>query len=347
MELLNFTFISLMKKVSSNLKRGSRSISNILSSFGSVKETNLSAMLGYLINLNPIVAEKLFQITEPIHSIELELRSDHGEDRYDIVIACIRKKYVVEVKIDTHSPDQLRRYDKTHKNLFSIGRRLQSHLIEKRYHKSFLDWEEVCEKLNEAKFKGKKADQFYNKLVDDFCLHLRENNMIKGSYEDVYTRDLSGDTVEMYFNQRIYHCQTRFYEKAKNARYFAPYLTGSNARGESQSVFKSLGVGISFVSKINSTMLVAERELSSVLVGLKYSRVDIKQIFEKFGWKANSNREHAVLFLGEPLRLFQRPVTKQDLWGKATGAMPAMSIDFGDLIAASNGLIPLSQKRRK
>lgn len=314
---------------------------------GGIRETNISAMLGYLIHINPNLAEDLFCIEPPVQSVDLELRSDHGEDRYDIVIKGLDKECTVEIKLSAQSPDQLRRYKKTKKTLFAIGSRLQSHLIEKSYHKNFLNWERVCSILTESKRTGKNSNEFFNHLVDDFCVHLKENNMIKGSLEDVYTRDLSGDSVGMYFNQRIYKFQPRFFDKAKNARYFAPYLTGSNSRASGYSVFRTLGIGISFVSKIIHPFLGTEKEIYELLKTMKYSKSDIKDIFENFKWRPQGHRQSAVLFLGEPLRLFQRPVTKFDFWGHSGGAMPSMSIDFGDLIAASNGLFPLSKKKKK
>lgn len=327
------------------LKRGSKQITNILSSFGSIRETNISAMLGYLIHVNPIIAAKLFGVELPLKSVNLELRSDLGQDRYDIVITSSTKTIVVEVKIANHSPEQLRRYSESGKKLFSIGSRLQRHLIDRSFHKNFVDWEMVCATLNNVKLKGTQSDQFYNKLADDFCLHLKENNMIRDSLEDVYTRDLSGTSVDMYFTQHIYKCQAKYYEKAKNSRYFAPYFTGANGKNASTLV-KSLGIGISFVSKINSSALASEKEIYGALKTLNYSNRDISLIFDAFKWKPNSSREHTILFLDEPLRLFQRPVTKYDFWEIPGGAMPSMSIDFGDLIAASNGLFPLSKRSR-
>ncbi len=333
---------------STSLKRGSREpITNLLSSFGDLKETNLSAMLGYLISINPILAKKLFNIDLPLIGVSLELRSENKENRYDIVIENSKAEYLVEIKIGRHSPTQLHRYLKSSKNIFVVGESLQSHVAKKSLRKVFLNWEQIAKGLESAKQNGRKKDLYYDKLCDDFIIHLKENGMHKGKIEDVYLRDLSGDSVEMYFNQRIYKCQPQYYDKGKNARFFAPYLTKSNSKSSGLSVFRSLGFGISFVSRIKDCLLILPKDLVSVLDKNGYSKNDIKEIFEKFNWKMNSRREEMVLLLDPPLRLFQRPVTKPDIWGGATGAMPAFCIDFGDLIAASNGLEPLSQKNKK
>jgi hypothetical protein len=318
-----------------------------LSAFGGIKETNLSAMLGYLISINPILAKYFFKIDLPLINVSLELKSDNRENRYDIVIENAEKEYLIEIKIDRHTPAQLHRYLKENKFLFIIGESLQSHLVNKGLRKAFFNWNEIANGLISCRKKGKNRDFYYDKLSDDFILHLKENNMVKGKIEDVYLRDLSGDSVQMYFTQSIYKCQPKYFDKAKNARFFAPYLTASNGKEHGHSVFSSLGIGISFVSRIKECLLIAPKDLISVLDKKGYSKKDIKEIYENFKWKSNSKQEQVVFLLDVPMRLFQRPVTKKDIWAGATGAMPAMIIDFGDLIAASNGLEPLSQKNKK
>ena len=322
-------------------------VSNFLSSFGRIKETNLSAMIGYLIHLNPRIAEDLFKIQLPVQVVSLESSGAGHGNRFDIIIENSKKQYLIEVKIGTHSPEQLHKYRKNSPDIITIGSRLQSHLVNRQLHSRFFDWNQVADCLLKCKIKGRNANHFFNALVDDFIFHLKENNMIRGSLKDVYLRDLSGDSVEWYFNQRIYTGQAKFFDGARNARYFAPYLTGSNNKESGLSVFRALGIGISFVSKIESSALISPKELYSVLIKRKWTRREIQEFYAGNKWRVGSNKDQAVLFLEKPMRLFQRPVTKYDLWGIAGGAMPSMTVDFGDLVAAANGLYPLKSKQSR
>lgn len=332
----------------SALLRGSaKPITNLLSSFGSPKETNISAFLGYLISLKPEVSEKIFGIQTPIINVFLEYRSEDGANRYDIVIENAKKTFHIEVKLLTHSADQLHRYQKSIKNLIIIGENLQFHLVNKSLHNKFYTWDQVVKGLQSCKATGRNKDIYFDRLVDDFILHLKENNMIKETLKDIYLRDLSGDSVEWYFNKQVFFTQAKFYDGAKSSRFFAPYLTASNRKGERHSVFKSMGVGLSYISKIEDRAIGTPKELRSMMLAKKWTKKEIDEVFKIQKWKDNTRAKFAVLFLGEPMRLFQRPVTKVDLWGVVTGAMPSISIDFGDLIAASNGLIPLSSTNRK
>lgn len=330
------------------MNRGNRTpVSNLLSALGQLKETNLSAVLGYLFYLNPSLSEKVFKIKDPIEKVYIESQSKEKENRYDIVLESFKRQYYIEIKIDEHSPDQLHRYLKSSKDLFIVGQKLGTHKVHSSLRERFVDWSALVELLLKSKTTGKKANYFYNALVDEFILHLKENNMVKGSLKDVYLRDLSGDSVEWYFNRCVFFTQAKFYDGSKNARYFAPYLTASNKKGDRSTVFRSLGVGISFVSKIEDRSIGTPRELRAMMLAKKWNKKEIDSVFAIQKWKDNTRTKFAIFFLDNPMRLFQRPVTKEDLWGVAGGAMPSFSVDFGDLVAAANGLQPLKRKGKK
>lgn len=322
-------------------------VTNLLSSLGGPKETHLTAMLGYLFHLNRQLALHLFGINGAVESVFLEPRPEGSSDRYDIVLIVAGKRYVVEAKIADHSIEQVKRYGSTNQNLFLIGGKLRSHASTHFKVKNFRDWTEVAHALRRCCKTGKTADPFFNRLAEEFVRHLEENQMIQSNFNDVYVRDLSGDSVEMYFNLRIYHFQAKFFESAKSSRYFAPYLTGSNLKGERQSMFRALGVGISFISKVNSSFIAAEREMPEILAGHGYSRQEIARVFDAFRWRRSGNKRDAIFLLDEPMRLVQRPITKNDIWGIPGGAMPPMSLDFGVLLAAANGHVPLAKSKKQ
>jgi hypothetical protein len=330
-----------------DLVRGSGTrVTNLLSSFGDLKETHLTSMLGYLFHLNKSLALHLFGIEGLVESVFLEPRSKGGTDRYDIVLLVSGKRYVIEAKLDAHSSEQVQRYSASNQYVYLIGARLRSHASPHFKSKNFRNWNELATALKRCCRTGRDADPYFMRLAEEFIRHLEEHQMIESNYSDVYVRDLSGESVEMYFNLRIYRFQAKFFEGAKSSRYFAPYLTGSNLKGERQSMFRALGVGISFISKVDSSFIATEREMPDILSGHGYSKQDMNRIFEAFKWRRSGNKQHAVLLLGEPMRLVQRPITKNDLWGVSTGAMPSISLDFGVLLSAANGHTPLAKSKR-
>jgi hypothetical protein len=322
-------------------------VRNLLSAFGDIKETRLSAALGYLIHLNNRLPELLFGIHGSLQTVYLEPRSDSRGDRYDIVLDLGRWLHVIEVKLREHSHPQVKRYSRSNRHLHLIGSRLGTSLSVERDRQRFLDWDSVARLLEKSKSKGRNADQFYNRLVDEFVGHLAENNMIQGERGDVYIRDMSGRSVDIYFGHNIYQFQPKFFESARHARYFAPYLTRSNRKGQRQTVYSILGIGISFMSKISRAFQAEERAIPAMLKTHGYSRAAVREICDAFRWRKSARRKRAVFLLGEPMRLFSNPITKRDLWDVPGGAMPPVAIDFGDLVAAANGKKPLSKKSRR
>lgn len=329
----------------SRLFRGLTPATNLLSAFGDLKETRLSATIGYLIHLNPRLPSLLFGIKGTVHGVYLEQLSEKGAERFDVVLNVSGKEHVVEVKILGQSKNQLERYSRSNSRLYLIGSHLAAAAHNYGASKHFLEWQALAATLRKTQSKGKTADRFYNELVEQFISHLMENNMIQADRGDVYIRDVSGNSADIYFRHNIYKCQPQFFRTAKLARYFAPYLTKSNSKGARKSVYSVLGTGISFMSRILNSSVVEEREITSVLKNHHYSRTATSEIFETFRWRKKGRRKYALFLLGTPMRLFSKPITKEDFWGIPGGKMPPMAIDFGDLVAAANGMHPLAKEK--
>ena len=85
------------------LLRGGSVVSSFAGAFGaSLRETRLTAILGYLIALKPNVFREKFGITGTIKSIRLE--AQHNQDRSDILIESTDGLAVVEAKINATDP---------------------------------------------------------------------------------------------------------------------------------------------------------------------------------------------------------------------------------------------------
>src|SRR3989338_4174464 len=92
------------------LLRGGSLVSTLVGAFGgSLRETRLTALLGYLIALVPDPFCVLFGFRGKARSVRLEHR--HENDRSDIVVETTAGKGVVEAKIGSADPfEQSRKY---------------------------------------------------------------------------------------------------------------------------------------------------------------------------------------------------------------------------------------------
>ena len=93
------------------LYRGGYVVSSLLGALGSsLKETRLTALLGYLISLNPEPFIKRFNFKGKPITVKLECLYD--KDRADIVIATTEGLGLIEAKINATDPfQQVGKYD--------------------------------------------------------------------------------------------------------------------------------------------------------------------------------------------------------------------------------------------
>ena len=93
------------------LYRGERIVSSLGNSFGgSLRETRLTAIVGYLISLAPMPFLNLFNLREMPAEINLELSEDNG--RSDIQLVTSKGTAVIEAKTELINPlKQAQRYN--------------------------------------------------------------------------------------------------------------------------------------------------------------------------------------------------------------------------------------------
>lgn len=326
-----------MKK---NLFRGkSTKITNFLSAIGGVKETHLTGILGYLFSLEPAIAISLFKLKHDIREINIESRTVGSTDRQDIVLLTSDKsQHCIEAKLETHSTAQIDRYYKNydHVHLIASSNRVPSALS--KLTKTIVSWQQVADLITTYQ-KRKSCSGPAKNVIDNLLIHLKESDMIDNDFKDIYIRDLSGPSVETYFGLNFYQCQPKYFKAVSKCRYFAPYLSKSNQRGKRESIFKVLGNGISYFGKIKKVELLENRQIASFLKENGYSKSQIDQIFENsVSLKRNGRQEKTVMLLENPIRLVQKPVTKQDLFGNKHGAI-IYAVDFGELMAAASGVV--------
>lgn len=334
------------------LTRATQDIRSFLSIFGPVRETRLTAVLGYLVARFPDNFGPLFGFQHsPGDEISVE-ETDAG-DRYDVLIRQSGEDHIIEGKIGpTQNLAQLLRYIRSrksarkpiltvvddgsefHQSQQEAFRKLKRQVKDLR----FVTWGQVakvCQNIARRR-QYVLADPAGTTIASEFAVHLQENNMTTEAQPEIYLRDVSDiESVQLYFRHHIYKCQSKFYNSAHRNLYFAPYFTHQMAHAISEDNLVPVGEGISFISRIRKVQVVETREVLAYLKADKHpSPIEAADIIRK----SHRPKDVLLIMLGEPRIMFLSPVTKAKLSKKipfGTGAMGSRSCLFDDLLAAS------------
>jgi hypothetical protein len=337
------------------LSRSSQDVGSFLSALGSLRETRLTAALGFLVarfpaDFGPLLGLKITQADE----ISIE-ETDAG-DRYDVLIRNSGQEHIIEGKLGpSQRIDQLLRYIKNRRQSgrpkpaltvvddgseFAQSRQQAFQKVRRTVSRlRFVTWSDVakvCQGITRKK-KNFKADPLGTIIAQDLATHLKENNMTTEPQPEIYLREVSNvPSVRLYFQHHIYKCQSRYYKSARGNLYFAPYFTGPTAERVSEVNLVPVGEGISFVSRVNSVQVVAKKDVLQFLKERKHpSPKEASEIIRK----SVREKEIVLMLLGAPRLLFMSPVTKKKLkekvGGFGLGALGSRSCSLDDLLKAS------------
>ena len=331
------------------LLRGEISISNFFSAVSNLKETNLTAYIAYLLSIFPEYLGKLFlDRREKIEEIKIEQITENKE-RYDIVLVTYKKLIIIEAKLGfRQSEKQISKYignlinlNKKRAVLYlldygsykasswvrSVANRLPSRLGLK-----FMTWSEIHNQLDQL-LKYKKAKDinesgyFIAKELKDF---MEVNGMSNQKRKEVYVRDLSGHSMELFFKYRIYKSQPEFYNSAQGNLYFAPYFTRKAPKDFAGRSMIKIEKGISWIAPILDIQHLKINEISEYLKSKGHPKFKeaTKEMF-----KETSRKELLIFLLGEPFLGFLTPISKTKLG--VHGAMGSRSFTFRELFEAA------------
>ena len=336
------------------LTRANQDVGSFLSVLGSLRETRLTAVLGFLVSRFPEEFGPLLGF-RPLPADEISVEETDAGDRYDVLIRQSGETHIIEGKIGpTQRVDQLLRYVRSVRR--TRGRRPALTVVDdgsefsqsrqrafqpvNRQVKSlrFVTWSQVAEVCRGIA----GTRRFFNTdstgavIAREMATHLKENNMTTEAQPEIYLRDVSDTySVQLYFRHNLYKCQSKFYKSAQRNLYFAPYFTRKMADAISQDNLVPIGEGISFVSRIGKVQVIDTRD---VLDYLKASKHPTPKEAAELIRKNHRAREVLLMTLGEPRLMFVSPVTKAKLTRVipfGTGAMGSRSCSFDDLLAAS------------
>lgn len=331
------------------LLRGEISISNFFSAVSNLKETNLTAYIAYLLSIFPDYLGKLFlNGREKIKEIKIEQITENKE-RYDIVLVTRKKLIIIEAKLGfRQSEKQISRYIS---NLINLKKkRAVLYLLDygsykasswvrditkrlpRRLRLEFITWSEIQHQLNEL-LKHKKAREinesgyYIAKELKDF---MEVNGMSNQKRKEVYVRDLSGHSIELFFKYKIYKSQPAFYNSAQGNLYFAPYFTRKAPEDFAKRSMIKIEKGISWMAPISDIQLLKRNEIIDYLKSKDHPKFKeaTKEIFRE-----TSLKELLILLLDEPFLGFLTPISKTKLG--IHGAMGSRIFTFKELFEAA------------
>jgi hypothetical protein len=310
------------------LMRGGGVVSTLTGAFSSsLRETRLTAMLGYLIALYPTPFIQLFGFRGAAQRVSLETR--HEEGRSDILIETNRGRGVIEAKIDASDPlVQSQRYKANWTALLTHRVAQKARIGTTRY----VNWKDLSALLDTLT-KSRSAE--LRLLSSDLLEYLRAHHMTRERNSvEIYAREINEPvTLELFLHARLYGCLYEASSRLPEALYFAPHF---GARITEQH--PGVNIGISYVAKIesigNATTWQEFRELAKFERGAswwKRHRGILDDLHRTWEW--NTGKHRSYLFLGSPRLVFNPPVRKENLQ-KGRGWLSRRTFAFDELFAA-------------
>lgn len=221
------------------LLRGGSQVSSLLGAFGrGLRETRLTAFLGYLIAQQPESFRDLLGFDGDVGEVGLETTEDGG--RTDILIDTPRGRCVVEAKVTASDPHkQAHRYDARWRVVLSSlastagrGKRIR-----------YVSWQKLADHLTAL---SKEKAQPFKGLCLELVHHLEEHRMIRVDPVEIYAREINNEvTLSLFLHARVYTCAFERGSRLGEAMYFAPHFGAHIAR-----LHPGVNQGISYIAKV-------------------------------------------------------------------------------------------------
>lgn len=314
------------------LLRGGSIVSSLSGAFGSsLRETRITALLGYLIALNPAPYLALFRFPGVAGSVSLE--SQHETGRSDILIETTEGRCVVEAKVDaTDALEQSKKYGALKTALLSGHRASPKQKNQKNV--AYVHWEELVELLRKDSRSSHAGIRF---VSGDLIQYLEEHNMIREQNPvEIYAREINEPTtLTLFLHARMYGC---WYEAGSNlpkARYFAPHFGMKIA-----NLHPGIHIGISYIAKIEQIEVVDDWDsfiaaTTSVRGKAWYNKhkAEIDALEKHPDWDWNCGKKRTFIYMGAPRLVFSPSVKKENLQdGK--GWLSKRFLSFDELFEA-------------
>lgn len=332
------------------MRRAGLPITNIFSALGDFKETRLTAALAYVIARFPQRFMSTFKIQRQDRINDVEIEHVSKDNRFDISIKTNNKIIIIEAKVDfDQNKSQVKRYarhlKKEHKLPIQIvlldkgsfasitWKNEVNKFLGRRVKLDFVTWHQIHTTLKSILISNrlKKQDIIGFALAEELKNYLEVGGMNSDERKEVYTRDLSGESMVLFFRHHIYISDPKFFGSAKGNLYFAPYFTWK-ARQDADKYMLDIAEGISYIAPILDTRVLRRNEVKEYLISQDHPN---PKEAAKMVLQQTKRGEIMILRLGKPVKLFLTPITKRKL-GAGTGMMPSRSFTFAKLLEAAS-----------
>lgn len=335
------------------LYRNQKNVLNFIQAVGRFKETELTAYLGYLIAIFPkFFASLLFQHGEKGINVFIE-NAEEATDRYDILISTNKRILIIEAKLAfDQNEKQVMRYLQNAKKKY--GKNITLILLDQGAYRSktwlrslqkskrfisnidFISWSDCVKVLRriEKSTHEKKVNPEGYYVARAFKNYLEENAMSNKFSKEIYVRDMSGESIELFFKYHIYKCQKQFYNSAQGNLYFAPYFTGRAPKDFAEHSLVRIEKGISWAARAKDVQVVKRTEVKDYLKSKDHPkwRETASEIL-----KQTKDAEILLMPLEAPFQLFLAPVSKKQL--NVHGAMGSRSFTFDTLFNSAGKVV--------
>ncbi len=289
------------------LLRGGAVVSSLASAFGSgLRETRLTALLGYLIALEPKGFVSLLGFSGQPLSVALETR--HALDRSDILVRTTDGVGIIEAKVGNHDPfDQALKYPAKWRTL--ITEHLPKSAERSRPNCRYFRWRDLLPLLRQLL---KSSNLRVRVLSEDLQLYLKEHRMIpQPESVEVYAREINEEkTLALFLHGQMYGCTYEASSRLPEALYFAPHFGQEIAANH-----PGVHVGISYLARIEDIAVVETFDdlLKSVreIRGASWLNRNEQLIAPVRQW--DWPKQHTFVFLGVPRLVFNPSIKKEKL----------------------------------
>ncbi len=316
------------------LYRGGNPSSSLLNAFGaSLRETRITAALGYLISQAPIQFKRLLQM--PSHITEVAVEKYQEGDRLDIYIKTDKTDYVIEAKVSSIDPfRQASRYRA--KNKILLTNFIPSAGDAGKKHVSYVKWENVSALLRELRKSPIAAVKF---VSNDLLKYMEEHGMINSSISnEVYIRELSEESIVCSLKAGVYGCDYEKNSRITSSLYFAPHFTAQASRHQ-----PAIQQGISYVARIIDVFVAGGWADFAKNLKDRNGKVwwrNHKAFLETIhNWNWDNHKQRHFLILDKPILVFNPPIRKEFLQShpkKGPGMLGKYYFTFEQLFRAWN-----------
>jgi hypothetical protein len=318
------------------LLRGGSVVSTLVGAFGGyVRETRLTALLGYLIALEPLRFLEYFEFTGKPRHVSIEHR--HGTDRSDILVETTHGLGVIEAKVGSIDPlEQSRKYSARWTVLLTLYMPSAAQKGMRGF--KYVRWQQLTPLLLNL---TRSQNQRVRFVSSDLLNYLEDHRMVKQRESvEIYAREINEPlTLALFLKANMYGCDYEASSQLPEALYFAPHFGQTIANAT-----PGIGVGISYVARIEQVEVVETwNDLHRAVQGIrkgtwwKSHQSEIAPLQNARGWEWHEgSKKYSFLFLSKPRLVFNPPINKEKLQ-KGKGWLSKRVFRFDEFFKAWGG----------